>query len=65
MIILVLTIPLFGMFKQVFDWDRWQDGFDQYWKGDANEAVRETFRGLRRHTSPSPSGCKKGRSRQR
>lgn len=33
---------------QVFDWDRWQDGFDQYWKGDANEAVRETFRKFKR-----------------
>jgi len=33
---------------QVFDWDRWQDGFDQHWKGDANEAVRETFRKFKR-----------------
>ena len=33
---------------QVFDWDRWQDGFDQYWKGDANEALRETFRKFKR-----------------
>lgn len=33
---------------QVFDWDRWQDGFDQYWKGDANEAERETFRKFKR-----------------
>jgi hypothetical protein len=33
---------------QVFDWDRWQDGFDQYWKGDANETVRETFRKFKR-----------------
>lgn len=32
----------------VFDWDRWQDGFDQYWKGDANEAVRECFRKFKR-----------------
>ena len=30
---------------QVFDWDRWQDGFDQYWKGDAK---RETFREFKR-----------------
>ena len=33
---------------QVFDWDRWQDGFDQYWKGDENDAVRETFRKFKR-----------------
>ena len=33
---------------QVFDWDRWQDGFDQYWKGDANDAMRETFRRFKR-----------------
>lgn len=34
--------------SQVFDWDRWQDGFDRYWKGDSNEAVRETFRAFKR-----------------
>jgi len=33
---------------QVFDWDRWQDGFNQYWKGDANEGFRETFRKFKR-----------------
>ncbi len=33
---------------QVFDWDRWQDGFDQYWRGDSNESVRETFRKFKR-----------------
>ncbi|OXR48100.1 hypothetical protein PuT2_14290 [Pusillimonas sp. T2] len=32
----------------VFDWDRWQDGFDQYWKGDAHNSVRETFRIFKR-----------------
>lgn len=32
----------------VFDWDRWQDGFDQYWKGDSNEAKREVFRKFKR-----------------
>ena len=32
----------------VFDWDRWQDGFDEYWKGDGNAAVRETFRTFKR-----------------
>lgn len=33
---------------QVFDWDRWQDGFDQYWKGDVNEGKREIFRKFKR-----------------
>lgn len=33
---------------QVFDWDRWQDGFDQYWRGDNNESIRETFRKFKR-----------------
>lgn len=32
----------------VFDWDRWQDGFDQHWKGDAHESERETFRRFKR-----------------
>jgi hypothetical protein len=32
----------------VFDWDRWQDGFDEYWKGDGNAAVREIFRTFKR-----------------
>lgn len=35
--------------SQVFDWDRWQDGFDAHWRGDGNEAVRETFRAFKRH----------------
>lgn len=34
--------------NQVFDWDRWQDGFDSYWRGDQNEAVREEFRRFKR-----------------
>lgn len=33
---------------RVFDWDRWQDGFDKHWRGDENEAVRETFRSFKR-----------------
>ncbi len=33
---------------QVFDWDRWQDGFDKHWRGDEHEAVRETFRSFKR-----------------
>jgi Protein of unknown function DUF262 len=33
---------------QVFDWDRWQDGFDKHWKGDQNEENRELFRAFKR-----------------
>jgi len=33
---------------QVFDWDRWQDGFQEHWRGDEHEAVRETFRVFKR-----------------
>ena len=33
---------------RVFDWDHWQDGFDQYWGGDANQSVRDTFRKFKR-----------------
>src|ERR1017187_6876853 len=28
----------------VFDWDKWQDGFDEHWRGDQNQSVREEFR---------------------
>ena len=34
--------------SQVFDWDKWQDGFDSYWRGDQNESVREEFRAFKR-----------------
>jgi len=34
--------------SQVFDWDRWQDGFDMFWSGDKNEEVRKTFRQFKR-----------------
>lgn len=34
--------------SQVFDWDRWQDGFDKHWRGDEHEAVREAFRAFKR-----------------
>jgi hypothetical protein len=34
--------------SQVFDWDRWQDGFDIYWRGDQNESVRQEFRAFKR-----------------
>jgi hypothetical protein len=33
---------------QVFDWDRWQDGFDQHWRGDEHEQVRQEFRRFKR-----------------
>ncbi len=33
---------------KVFDWDRWQDGFDKAWPGDTNEPVREEFRRFKR-----------------
>lgn len=33
---------------QVFDWDRWQDGFDDYWRGDEHAVTRETFRAFKR-----------------
>src|SRR5437870_4993904 len=29
--------------SQVFDWDKWQDGFDKHWRGDQHESVREEF----------------------
>ena len=34
--------------SKVFDWDRWQDGFDSHWRGDQNESVREEFRTFKR-----------------
>jgi len=34
--------------RSVFDWDKWQDGFDEYWRGDQHQAVRETFRTFKR-----------------
>lgn len=34
--------------SQVFDWDKWQDGFDEYWSGDENRRVREDFRTFKR-----------------
>ena len=33
---------------QVFDWDKWQDGFDKHWRGDQNQSVREEFRAFKR-----------------
>jgi len=34
--------------SQVFDWDKWQDGFDNHWKGDQHEATRNIFREFKR-----------------
>lgn len=34
--------------SQVFDWDKWQDGFDKHWRGDGNESIREEFRAFKR-----------------
>ena len=34
--------------SQVFDWDKWQDGFDDYWAGDEQNAAREEFRTFKR-----------------
>jgi hypothetical protein len=34
--------------SQVFDWDKWQDGFDKQWRGDQNEGIREEFRAFKR-----------------
>lgn len=30
--------------SQIFDWDAWQDGFDEYWRGDQYAGVRAEFR---------------------
>lgn len=34
--------------SQVFDWDKWQDGFDEYWSGDRNKSIRDEFRAFKR-----------------
>ncbi|GMU44501.1 MAG: hypothetical protein AMXMBFR6_26480 [Betaproteobacteria bacterium] len=34
--------------SQVFDWDRWQDGFGDYWRGNEQDEKRETFRAFKR-----------------
>ena len=33
---------------KVFDWDRWQDGFNEYWEGDENKSIREEFKKFKR-----------------
>ncbi len=34
--------------SQVSEWDKWQDGFYEYWRGDQHEAIREEFRCFKR-----------------
>ena len=34
--------------SQVFDWDKWQDGFDKHWRGDQNESRAREFRAFKR-----------------
>jgi len=34
---------------RVFDWDRWQDGFDKYWQGDQNQNIKDEFREFKRN----------------
>ena len=34
--------------SQVFDWDKWQDGFDEHWRGDQNKSIRDEFRAFKR-----------------
>lgn len=38
---------MFPMTK-VFDWDDWQDGFDEHWRGDQNDSIRKEFRAFKR-----------------
>jgi hypothetical protein len=33
---------------QVFDWNKWQDGFGKCWRGDQHESIREEFRTFKR-----------------
>jgi hypothetical protein len=37
---------LFPM-TQVFDWDAWQEGFTDYWRGDQHQPVREEFKSFK------------------
>ena len=53
-VVLDLSVPaneyaaLMYPLTQVFDWDRWQDGFDQHWRGDEHQDMRDTFRAFKR-----------------
>jgi hypothetical protein len=33
--------------SRVFDWDSWQDGFDDYWKGEEHADTRQFFRSFK------------------
>ncbi|HEU4583696.1 MAG TPA: DUF262 domain-containing protein [Polyangiaceae bacterium] len=33
---------------QVFDWDEWQDGFSEHWRGDQNYATQKLFKDFKR-----------------
>lgn len=33
---------------QVFEWDNWRDGFEDYWQSEGEKAVSDTFRVFRR-----------------
>lgn len=34
---------------QVFDWDKWQDGFDEFWTGENNKSIRDLFRDFKKY----------------
>lgn len=34
--------------SQIFDWDKWQDGFDSHWAGDNHQDVRNEFRAFKK-----------------
>ncbi|BCQ24728.1 DUF262 domain-containing protein [Caballeronia sp. NK8] len=33
--------------SQVFDWDSWQDGFQEYWRGDEHSDTRKLFKAFK------------------
>src|SRR5262245_55611063 len=49
-----LMFPL----TKVFDWDDWQDGFDEHWRGDQNESMRREFRTFKRQVLENFKGYK-------
>jgi hypothetical protein len=34
--------------SQVFDWDDWQDGFNEHWRGDQHESVCKEFKAFKK-----------------
>lgn len=42
--------------SQVFEWDTWQDGFDEYWKGDQHAEKRKFFRVFKQAIWKTSSG---------